>query len=214
MGMTEIETVEQVPEKVEETPVVVKDERFKWYAVLTQSGMEKKAKTTLEDRVRKLGLQDFVKQVVVPALTEEYIDEHGKKKTREKKMMPGYLLVQMEMTDRTFHCVKETPKVSTFIGGAHNKMPPPLGDDEVDRLLNTAKQAAKEPIKPKLTFEKGDRVRVVDGPFTSFVGDVEEVKPEKQKLRLLILVFGRATPVEIEFSKVEKVREEKAKIEK
>lgn len=185
-----------------------KNERFKWYAIITQSGMEKKAKSTLEERVKKLGLQESFGQIVIPSQQVERIDEKGKKKFVEQKMMPGYILIQMEMTEPAFHCVKDTPKISNFIGATQHKMPPPLSDEEVDRVINRAAHVAKEiAARPKATFEKGEKVRVIDGPFTNFVGDVDEVKPDKMKLKLLISVFGRPTPVELEFNKVEKIKE-------
>jgi transcriptional antiterminator NusG len=207
-----LEQTEQVA--VEETApaVAVKDERYRWYAVFVQSGMEKKAKQVLEDRIKKFAVESSFKTVLVPSREVEYIDEYGKKKKREQKMMPGYLLIQMEMNDKTFHLVRETPKITNFVGADTRKniLPPPMGDDEVDRLMNTAAHQAKPEVqRAKMSFEKGERVKVIDGPFASFIGDVDEVKTDKQKLRILVSVFGRATPVEIEFTKVEKVREEK-----
>jgi transcriptional antiterminator NusG len=207
-----LEQKEQVA-ATEETPaLVVRDERYRWYAVFVQSGMEKKAKQVLEDRIKKYSLESAFKTVLVPSREVDYIDEYGKKKKREQKLMPGYLLIQMEMNDKTFHLVRETPKITNFVGADPRKniLPPPMGDDEVERLVNTAAHQAKPEVqRAKMTFEKGERVKVIDGPFASFVGDVDEVKTDKQKLRILVSVFGRATPVEIEFSKVEKVREEK-----
>lgn len=190
------------------TPFSVTHERFRWYAVLCQSGMEKKAKQALEDRLKKQNLADFFGQIIIPSQVVERIDEKGKKKQVEQKMMPGYLFLQMELTEAAYHCVKDTPKVLNFIGATQNKAPPPLGDEEVDRVLNRAQHVAKEiAAKPKVVFEKGQKVKVIDGPFTNFVGDIDEVKAEKMKLRLLISVFGRQTPVEIEFSKVERIVE-------
>ncbi len=207
-----LEQKEQVA-ATEETPAVaVRDERYRWYAVFVQSGMEKKAKQVLEDRIKKYSLESAFKTVLVPSREVDYIDEYGKKKKREQKLMPGYLLIQMEMNDKTFHLVRETPKITNFVGADPRKniLPPPMGDDEVERLVNTAAHQAKPEVqRAKMTFEKGERVKVIDGPFASFVGDVDEVKTDKQKLRILVSVFGRATPVEIEFTKVEKVREEK-----
>jgi transcriptional antiterminator NusG len=206
-----LEQKEQVA--AEETPAVaVRDERYRWYAVFVQSGMEKKAKQVLEERIKKFSLESAFKTVLVPSREVDYIDEYGKKKKREQKLMPGYLLIQMEMNDKTFHLVRETPKITNFVGADPRKniLPPPMGDDEIDRLVNTAAHQAKPEVqRAKMSFEKGERVKVIDGPFASFIGDVDEVKTDKQKLRILVSVFGRATPVEIEFTKVEKVREEK-----
>ena len=202
-----------VTDAVEETPALsVRDERYRWFAVFVQSGMDKKAKQVLEDRVKKYSLDAFFKQVLVPSREVEYVDEYGKRKKREQKMMPGYLLIQMEMNDKTFHLVRETPKITNFVGADPRKniLPPPMGDEEVERLINAAAHQAKPEVqRAKMSFEKGERVKVIDGPFASFIGDVDEVKVDKQKLRILVSVFGRATPVEIEFSKVEKVKEEK-----
>jgi len=185
-----------------------RNENMKWYAIITQSGMEKKAKSTLEERIKKMKLAHHFGQIIIPSQQIEKIDDKGKKKFVEQKMMPGYVLIQMEMTDPAFHCVKDTPKISNFIGAALNKMPPPLADEEVDRVINRAAHIAKEvAARPKPVFEKGEKVRVIDGPFTNFVGDVDEVKIDKMKLRLLISVFGRPTPVELEFNKVEKVKD-------
>lgn len=199
-------TTEAVPESAPEQPTV--NEKFKWYAIMTQSGMEKKAKGVLEERIKKMNLKDFFGQIIIPTQTIERIDEKGKKKFVEQKMMPGYIFIQMEMTEPAYHCVKDTPKISTFIGASHNKTPPHVPDEEIDRVINRAVHVAKEiAARPKTVFEKGEKVKVIDGPFTNFVGDIDEVKADKNKLRLLISVFGRPTPVEIEFSKVEKIKE-------
>jgi transcription termination/antitermination protein NusG len=191
-----------------ENAVAPTNENFRWYAIITQSGMEKKAKSVLEERIKKLNLQKSFGQIIIPSQQVERIDEKGKKKMVEQKMMPGYIFIQMEMTEPAFHCVKDTPKISNFIGATQHKMPPPISDDEVDRVINRAAHVAKEiAARPKASFEKGEKVRVIDGPFTNFVGDVDEVKPDKMKLKLLISVFGRPTPVELEFNKVEKIKE-------
>lgn len=185
------------------------NERMKWYAVLTNSAMEKKAKVALEERIRKQDLGNLFGQVIIPSQQVDYVDEYGKRKKREQKMMPGYLFVQMDMTPESFACVRGTPKITNFLGASLTRMPPPMGDDEVERVLNRAAHMAKaQMLAPKRNFDKGERVRVTDGPFTGFMGEVDEVRTEKQKLRVLISVFGRPTPVEIEFNKVEKVREE------
>lgn len=201
-------------QKINETDSSIKPtsfthERFKWYAVLTQSGMEKKAKATLEERIKKLKMTDYFGQILIPTMTVEKIDESGKKKKVEQKMMPGYLFVQMDPVHKaTFGCVKDTPKISSFIGAAANQDPKPVPDEEISRIFNRAAEATKAaPAKPLTAFEKGEKVKVIDGPFTNFVGDIDEVKADKMKLRLLISVFGRATPVELEFSKVEKLKD-------
>ncbi|MEY3903590.1 MAG: hypothetical protein RL189_2896 [Pseudomonadota bacterium] len=199
---------EEIQNAADNSPTV-RNERLRWYAITTQSGMEKKAKTALEERIKKLNLSDYFGQIIIPSQTVEKIDEKGKKKRIEQKLMPGYIFIQMDLSEKSaYHCVKDTPKISNFIGAAPNREPPALSDEEVDRVINRTAYMAKEiAARPKMSFEKGERVRVIDGPFTNFVGDVDEVKADKMKLRLLISVFGRPTPVEIEFNKVEKVKE-------
>lgn len=179
---------------------------LQWYAVVTQSNMEKRAKSTLEERIKKKKLDSLFGRIIIPTITSEVLDEKGKKKKVENKMMPGYIFIEMEMTEPAYHCVKDTPKVTGFLGATQSRTPPPLTAQEVDRVINRAAVVAKEQAaKPRAIFEKGEKVKVIDGPFTNFVGDVDEIKNEKQKLRLLISVFGRPTPVEIEFSKVERI---------
>ena len=123
-------------------------------------------------------------------------------------MMPGYILIQMHLTGETYNCVKETPKISNFLGASNSKSPPPLTNEEVDRVINRAAYIAKqEASRPKAVFSKGDRVQVIDGPFTNFVGEIDEVKADKSKLKVLISVFGRPTPVELEFAKVKRMED-------
>jgi transcription termination/antitermination protein NusG len=182
--------------------------RFKWYCIVVQSGVEKKALEILEQRIKKQNLEDSFGRIVVPTQMVEKIDDKGKKKQVEKKIMPGYVLIQMELNDKTYQCVRQTPKISTFLGATNFKLPPALTEEEVDKMLNKKAHLAKAAAeKPKTQFEKGEKVKVIDGPFSSFVGEVDEVKSGNSKLRVLISVFGRATPVEIEMSKVEKLKE-------
>jgi transcriptional antiterminator NusG len=185
-------------------------ERFRWFAVLAQSGMEKRAKSTLEDRIKKFNMENDFGQILIPMMTVEKIDTNGKKKKMEQRMMPGYIFVQMDPENKaTFGCVKDTPKITKFVVAQSNQDPVPVPDDEISRIFNRAAEESKAaPSKPLVAFEKGQKVKVIDGPFTNFVGDIDEVKPDKMKLRVLISVFGRATPVELEFNKVEKVVEE------
>jgi transcriptional antiterminator NusG len=174
----------------------------RWFAVHTYSGFENKAKKSLEDKVRLEGLQEFFGEILIPM---EHVVEmvKGEKKTSKKKMMPGYMLVQMEMNDRTWHLVKNTPKVTGFVGGAPNQQPPPMQDNEVKRLTTQISEGTLKP-KPKVQFEEGDTVRVIDGPFANFNGSVEEVNPDKGRLKVLVSIFGRATPVDLDFMQVEK----------
>jgi transcriptional antiterminator NusG len=171
-----------------------------WYVVHTYSGYEHKAKAALEERVRALGKQDFFGPVLVPA--EKVVElVKGRKKTSSRKFFPGYILVNMELNDETWHIVRATPKVTGFVGGA--TQPPPISEDEVREITDQMAEGAVRP-KPKVLFEAGESVKVVDGPFQDFNGVVEEVKPDKGKLRVLISIFGRATPVELDFVQVEK----------
>lgn len=200
-------TEESQPESAPE--ISYSHERFKWYAVLTQSSAEKRAKANLEDHIKRLKLEHFFGQILIPIITVDKIDAAGKRKKVEQRMMPGYLFIQMDPHSKAaFSCVQNTQKISKFVGVQANQDPQSVPDEEIARIFNRAAEATKSaPSKPQVLFEKGDRVKVIDGPFTSFIGDVDEVKAEKMKLRLLISVFGRQTPVEIEFNKVEKVKE-------
>jgi transcriptional antiterminator NusG len=175
----------------------------KWYAVHTYSGFENKVKKSLEERVRQEALEDSVGEILIPM--EQVVEMvKGEKKTSKRKFFPGYVLVQMEMNDRTWHLVKGTPKVTGFVGNA--KRPEEvvaIRDDEVSRLTAQISEGTLKP-KPKVQFDEGDQVRVIDGPFANFNGTVEEVKPDKGKVRVLVSIFGRATPVELDFMQVEK----------
>jgi transcriptional antiterminator NusG len=171
-----------------------------WYVVHTFSGYEQKVKAALEERVRSMGKAEQFGEVLVPV---EKVMElvKGKKKTSSRKFFPGYILVQMELDDETWHVVKETPKVTGFVGGSTH--PPPVSDEEVKAITQQMEEGAIKP-KPRVLFSVGESVKVVDGPFVDFNGIVEEVRPEKGKLRVLISIFGRATPVELDFVQVER----------
>ena len=172
----------------------------KWYVVHTYSGYENKAKKTLEERIKRKKLDDHFGQVLIP--TEEVVEmKRGKRRTSKRKFFPGYMLVQMTMTEATWYLVKSTPKITGFVGDSTK--PAPVPDDEVARITNQIAEGAERVI-PKVIFEKGDSVRVVDGPFANFNGVVEQVDSEKGKLRVLVSIFGRATPVEMDFIQVEK----------
>lgn len=171
-----------------------------WYVVHTYSGYEHKAKAALEERVRALGKQEHFGSVLVPA--EKVVElVKGRKKTSSRKFFPGYILVEMELNDETWHIVRATPKVTGFVGGA--TQPAPISEEEVREITDQMAEGAIRP-KPKVLFEAGESVKVIDGPFQDFNGVVEEVKPDKGKLRVLISIFGRATPVELDFVQVEK----------
>ena len=172
----------------------------KWYVVHTFSGYEQKVKAALEERIKTQGKGEYFGEVVVPV--EKVVElVKGKKKTSSRKFFPGYILVQMELNDETWHVVKETPKVTGFVGGSTH--PPPVSDDEVKAITHQMEEGAIKP-KPRVLFSAGESVKVIDGPFVDFNGIVEEVRPEKGKLRVLISIFGRATPVELDFVQVER----------
>jgi transcriptional antiterminator NusG len=174
---------------------------LKWYIVHTYSGFENKVKKTLEERIKNLGQEERFGQVLVP--TEQVVElRQGQKKTSSRKFYPGYILVQMHLDDDTWHTVRNTAKVTGFVGG--EVKPTPIPDEEAERIIQQMQEGVSKP-KPRYQFEEGDEVRVVDGPFSNFNGIVEEVKPDKEKLRVLITIFGRATPVELEFIQVNKV---------
>jgi len=171
-----------------------------WYVIHTYSGYEHKAKAALEERIRTLGKQEYFGEVLVPA--EKVVElVKGRKKTSSRKFFPGYILVNMELNDETWHIVRATPKVTGFVGGA--TQPAPISEEEVREITQQMAEGAARP-KPKVLFESGENVKVIDGPFQDFNGVVEEVKADKGKLRVLISIFGRATPVELDFVQVEK----------
>ena len=172
-----------------------------WYIVHTYSGFEKKVKESLEGRVQAFGLTDKIGQVIIP--TESVVEVRGGKKVISPRMCyPGYLLVEMDMDDYTWHVVRSTPRVTGFVGSGQT--PTPLTDEEVQNILNRATSTAEKP-KPKLSFDRNESVRIVDGPFANFSGKVDEVNTERGTLRVMVTIFGRATPVELEFLQVEKV---------
>ncbi len=173
----------------------------RWYVVHAYSGFENQVRRSLIDRVARSGMEDKFGEILVP--TEEVVEmREGQKRKSERKFFPGYVLVQMEMDDDTWHLVKDVPKVMGFIGGTSDK-PAPITDREADAILQRVQEGAEKP-KPKVLFEVGEVVRVTDGPFNDFNGVVEEVNYEKSKLRVAVLIFGRSTPVELEFGQVEK----------
>jgi transcriptional antiterminator NusG len=173
----------------------------RWYVVHAYSGFEKTVQRTLLERIERAGMQDQFGEIMVPV--EEVVEmKSGQKSISERKFFPGYVLVQMEMTDETWHLVKSTPKVTGFVGGTATK-PTPISDKEVANILQQIQEGVEKP-KPKVLFEVGEAVRVTEGPFTDFHGNVEDVNYDKSKIRVSVLIFGRATPVELDFSQVEK----------
>jgi len=173
----------------------------KWYIIHTYSGFENKVQESLRTRADAFGFADKIGQILIP--TEEVVElRNGKKVTSKRLVYPGYVLVEMEMNDALWHEVKNTPRVTGFVGGGNS--PVPLSADEVNSILYRQASSAERP-RPKMTFEKNDSVRIIDGPFANFSGKVDEVNPERGTLRVMVTIFGRATPVELEFLQVEKV---------
>jgi len=173
----------------------------KWYVVHAYSGFEKSVQRALQDRIRRASMEDQFGQILVPV--EEVVEmKSGQKAISERKFFPGYVLVQMEMDDETWHLVKEVPKVLGFIGGSSDK-PAPISDKEAQAILNRVQEGVDKP-RPKVLFEPGEVVRVTEGPFNDFSGLVENVNYEKSKVRVAVQILGRSTPVELDFSQVEK----------
>ncbi len=173
----------------------------RWYVVHVYSGMEKSVHRALLDRIERAGLEDKFGRILVPS--EEVLEvKGGKKSITERRIFPGYVLVEMELTDDTWHLVKNTNRVTGFLGGSGNR-PAPISDREVEKILSQMEEGVEKP-KPKVLFEVGESVRVKEGPFADFNGNVEEVNYEKSKVRVSVTIFGRATPVELDFGQVEK----------
>ena len=182
-------------------PVSSTNPDLRWYVVHAYSGMEKAVERNIVERINRAGMQSKFGRILVP--TEEVVEiKNGQKRTTERKFFPGYVLVEMVMDDDTWHLVKHTNKVTGFVGGAKNR-PASISEDEVMKIVNQMQEGTDKP-RHKVEFEVGEYVRVKEGPFTDFNGTVEEVNYEKSKVRVSVTIFGRATPVELEFSQVEK----------
>jgi transcription termination/antitermination protein NusG len=174
---------------------------MRWYVVHAYSGFEKSVQKALLERIRRADMQEQFGEILVPV--EEVVEmKMGQKSISERKFFPGYILVQMDMTDESWHLVKSTPKVTGFVGGTSTK-PTPISEKEVANILQQVQEGVEKP-KPKVLFEVGEAVRVTEGPFTDFHGNVEEVNYDKSKLRVSVMIFGRSTPVELDFGQVEK----------
>jgi transcriptional antiterminator NusG len=174
---------------------------MRWYVVHAYSGYEKTVQRTLKERVARAGLEDRFGEILVP--TEEVVEmKDGQKRSSERKFFPGYVLVQMEMDEETWHLVRSVPRVLGFIGGSGDK-PAPITEREADEILSRVREGQDKP-RPKVLFEVGEMVRVADGPFNDFNGVVEQVNYEKNRLNVSVMIFGRSTPVELDFSQVEK----------
>ena len=185
-------TPDAAPETIEDTK--------HWYIIHTYSGFERKVAESLRTRAEAFGFADKIGQILIPE--EEVVElRNGKKVTSKRLLYPGYVVVQMDMNDELWHRVKDTPRVTGFVGGGQT--PVPLSADEINKMLYRQTTAAERP-RPKMTFEKNEMVRIIDGPFANFQGKVDEINPERNTLRVLVTIFGRATPVELDFLQVEK----------
>ncbi len=172
-----------------------------WYVIHTYSGHENKVRASLEERLTSLGYTDRVEQILVP--TEDVVEvKGGKRRVSSRKFFPGYLLIEMEMADDIWNVINETPKVTGFLGGG--KAPTPLSEEEVEHILEHMRGDTTEP-KPQVDFDLGENVRVIEGPFSTFTGVIREVNPERGKVKVMVSIFGRATPVELDFLQVERV---------
>jgi transcriptional antiterminator NusG len=171
----------------------------KWYVIQAYSGYEGKVKASLEERIRQANMDDHFGDILIP---KENVTENrpSGRRVTSRTFYPGYIFLQMNMTDETWHLVKDTPKVSGFVGGRH---PTPVPESEIQAIAQQVADGAAKP-KPRVVFEQGDHVRVIDGAFANFTGTVEEVNPDKQKVKVLVSIFGRATPVELDYGQVEK----------
>jgi transcriptional antiterminator NusG len=199
--MSEIENAAADGQQPEAAPAKPVNPDLRWYVVHAYSGMEKAVERNIRERITRAGMQDMFGEILVP--TEEVVEiKNGQKRTSERRFYPGYVLVQMIMNDESWHLVKHTNKVTGFVGGAKNR-PAPISDDDVKKILGQMEEGTEKP-RHKVEFIVGEYVRVKDGPFTDFNGTVEEVNYEKSKVRVSVTIFGRATPVELEFSQVEK----------
>ena len=203
----EIESLPETPDEqaaedmvAEGAPAVEPSDKH-WFIIHTYSGFEQKVADSLRSRAEAFGFADKIGQLLIP--TEEVVElRNGKKVTSKRMLYPGYVLVEMEMNDELWHAVKATPRVTGFVGGGTS--PVPLSADEVNGILYRQASSAERP-RPKLSFEKNENVRIIDGPFNNFSGKVDEIHPERNTLRVLVTIFGRATPVELDFLQVEKV---------
>ena len=194
-------SVEAEPVAAEQQPGYDESSPKKWFIIHTYSGFENKVAESLRTRADAFGFADKIGQILIP--TEEVVElRNGKKVTSKRLVYPGYVLVEMEMNDALWHEVKNTPRVTGFVGGGNS--PVPLSADEVNQILYRQASSAERP-RPKMTFEKNDNVRIVDGPFANFSGKVDEVNVERGTLRVMVTIFGRATPVELDFLQVEKI---------
>lgn len=199
--LTEGEDVEEAGDAAVDEAAPPTNPNFKWYVVHTYSGYENRAKKSLEERIKQDGFENEFGEILIPTENVVELGKGGQKKTSKRKFFPGYMLVQMDLNDATWHLVKATPKITGFVGSATR--PPSIPENEVRRLTKQIDEGALKP-KPRVQFEDGENVRVIDGPFANFNGVVETVNQDKGKVRVLVSIFGRSTPVELDFVQVEK----------
>ncbi len=172
-----------------------------WYVIHTYSGFENKVKISIEQRLKHLGLEDHVSKILIP--TEDIFElRKGQKQLSTRKFFPGYVMIEMEMSEDVWYAIKNTPKVTGFLGSGNK--PTPMSQEEVEAILNQMESGRSKP-KPKILFEKGERVKIIDGPFASFTGQVDGINMDREKLNVLVSIFGRSTPVELDFYQVEKI---------
>jgi transcription termination/antitermination protein NusG len=191
---------EQQISEVEQPKPTAPEEGKEWFIIHTYSGFERKVAESLRSRVQAFGLEDKIGRIEIP--TETVAERRGGKTIETQRLFyPGYVLVEMEMNDHVWHVVKSTPRVTGFVGTGQT--PTPLSAEEVDQILNRAAISAEKP-KPRLSFERNEQVKIIEGPFANFTGTVDEVNPDRNTLRVLVTIFGRATPVELDFLQVEK----------
>ena len=197
----EPQTASAEPPAAGSVPEPIKNERFKWYILHAYSGFERKVRESIESRVQAFGLKDRVGKVMIPM---EPVTEivNGKKRTVERVFLPGYVLVEMELDNELWHVLKDTPKVTGFLGTGDK--PVALSEEEVSSILFRS-ETAKEKPRLKIKFEKGEQVRITDGPFANFNGVVDEINEDRETMKVMVTIFGRSTPVELEFGKVEKI---------
>jgi len=173
----------------------------RWYVIHTQTGHEERVRVQLEKRIKSMGAEALITQILIP--TEKVSEVRGgKKKILERKFFPGYILVEMKLDDQSWYLIKNTPGITGFIGP--RARPQPLRDEEVDSILKQSEESKEKPM-PKITFEKGESIKIIEGPFTNFNGEIEEIYPSKGKVKVMVSIFGRSTPVELEYWQVEKI---------
>ncbi len=196
-----VEVEENAAEGEEEAEAAEVNPNFRWYVVHTYSGYENRAKASLEERIKQKSLEAEFGEVLIPTENVVELGKGGTKRTSKRKFFPGYMLVQMELTDASWHLINDTPKITGFVGNATR--PPPVPEEQVRRLTKQIDEGTLK-AKPRVKFEEGEDVRVIDGPFANFNGIVETVNEDKGKVRVMVSIFGRSTPVELEFVQVEK----------